>query len=241
MATSEARKAAVERLDKAVWPAGGSAKVSVAATSPVEETVGGLPVAVTAVTPETTKTSRGAKASQKPAPSAGPAEVEVAVLPAKRAAAIGAGALMRVERTDAAAKAGKVRLSVDYSKFADAYGEKFDGKIPSANVAGGYATASLVGAERVARHGWSPAPEATFTTHGLVNGVGLAVEAWTQAGDAVVLFTPVYHAFARVIRAAGREVRELPLQRDGGRYVMDFAAYEALMTGRERGDPVLAP
>ncbi|MFD5875020.1 polymorphic toxin-type HINT domain-containing protein [Streptomyces sp. NPDC060322] len=125
----EARKAAVERLDKAVWPAGGSAKVSVAATSPVEETVGGLPVAVTAVTPETTKTSRGAKASQKPAPSAGPAEVEVAVLPAKRAAAIGAGALMRVERTDAAAKAGKVRLSVDYSKFADAYGGDYGARL----------------------------------------------------------------------------------------------------------------
>lgn len=84
------------------------------------------------------------------------------------------------------------------------------------------------------RHGWEPAPEAILTTHGLVNGVGLAVEAWTAPGDAVVLFTPVYHAFARVIRAAGREVRELPLARDGEAYVMDFAAYEPLMTGRER-------
>jgi cystathionine beta-lyase len=85
-----------------------------------------------------------------------------------------------------------------------------------------------------ARHGWTPEPEAILTTHGLVNGVGLAVDAWTRPGDAVVLFTPVYHAFARVIRAGAREVRELPLQRDGERYVMDFAAYEPLMTGRER-------
>ncbi|MFE5241560.1 MULTISPECIES: polymorphic toxin-type HINT domain-containing protein [unclassified Streptomyces] len=125
----EARKAAVKRLDKAVWPAGGSAKVAVATTSPVEENVGGLPVAVTAVTPEATKTSKGAKASKIPAPSAGPAEVEVAVLPAKRAAAIGAGALMRVERTDAAAKGAKVRLSVDYSKFADAYGGDYAARL----------------------------------------------------------------------------------------------------------------
>lgn len=84
------------------------------------------------------------------------------------------------------------------------------------------------------RHGWTPSPEAILTTHGLVNGVGIAVEAWTAPGDAVVLFTPVYHAFARVIGAAGREVRELPLARDGDRYAMDFAAYEARMTGRER-------
>ncbi len=84
------------------------------------------------------------------------------------------------------------------------------------------------------RHGWDPSPEAIHTTHGLVNGVGIAVEAWTRPGDAVVLFTPVYHAFARVIRAAGRTVTECPLALDGDRYVMDFAAYEALLTGRER-------
>jgi cystathionine beta-lyase len=84
------------------------------------------------------------------------------------------------------------------------------------------------------RHGWEVAPEAIHTTHGLVNGVGVAIEAWTRPGDAVVLFTPVYHAFARVIRSAGRTVTELPLAIRDGRHEMDFAAYDALLTGRER-------
>ena len=84
------------------------------------------------------------------------------------------------------------------------------------------------------RHGWDPAPEAIFTTHGLVNGTGLCVDTYTRPGEAVVIFTPVYHAFARVIRAAGRVVRELPLVLREGRHEMDFAAWDALMTGNER-------
>jgi cystathionine beta-lyase len=46
--------------------------------------------------------------------------------------------------------------------------------------------------------------------------------------------TPVYHAFARVIRAAGREVTECPLHVAEGRATMDFAAWDARMTGAER-------
>jgi len=84
------------------------------------------------------------------------------------------------------------------------------------------------------RHGWSVDPKWIFTTHGLVNGTGLCVDAFTQEGDGVVLFTPVYHAFARVIKAAGRDVVECPLVNNAGRYEMDFSAYDAMMTGNER-------
>lgn len=84
------------------------------------------------------------------------------------------------------------------------------------------------------RHGWAVDPSHIFTTHGLVNGTGLCVDAFTQPGDGVVLMTPVYHAFARVIRAAGREVVECPLALEDGRYRMDFTAWDAQMTGREK-------
>jgi cystathionine beta-lyase len=85
-----------------------------------------------------------------------------------------------------------------------------------------------------ARHGWSVARDEIFSTHGLVNGTGLCIEAFTAPGDGVVLTTPVYHAFARTIRAAGRTVVECPLSLVNGRYEMDFAAWDAQMTGRER-------
>lgn len=85
------------------------------------------------------------------------------------------------------------------------------------------------------RHGWEVAPEWIFTTHGLVNGTGLAVHSFTRPGDAVVLMTPVYHAFARVIKAAGREVLECPLALEGdGTARLDIAAWDRLMTGREK-------
>ncbi|NPD14544.1 putative C-S lyase [Xinfangfangia sp. D13-10-4-6] len=88
------------------------------------------------------------------------------------------------------------------------------------------------------RHGWKIDPAHIFTTHGLVNAVGLALQAFTQPGDGVVLMTPVYHAFARVIRASGREVVECALKNDtsaggAGRYVLDIAAWDAQLTGRE--------
>lgn len=85
------------------------------------------------------------------------------------------------------------------------------------------------------RHGWQVKPEEIFTTYGLVNAVGLCLAAYTRPGDEIVLFTPVYHAFARVIAAAGRKVRECRLATDAdGRYLMDFESYDAQMTGAEK-------
>lgn len=84
------------------------------------------------------------------------------------------------------------------------------------------------------RHGWAIEPEWIFTTHGLVNGTALCIDAFTKPGDGVILMTPVYHAFHRVIKAAGREIVECPLALESGKYVMDFDAWEAQMTGAEK-------
>ncbi|MCB1395744.1 MAG: pyridoxal phosphate-dependent aminotransferase [Rhodobacteraceae bacterium] len=84
------------------------------------------------------------------------------------------------------------------------------------------------------RHGWDIDPAHVFTTHGLVNGTALCVNTWSAPGDEVILFTPVYHAFARVIRAAGRIVLECPLVEVDGRMTMDFSAYDALVSERTK-------
>ncbi len=85
-----------------------------------------------------------------------------------------------------------------------------------------------------ARHGWTVDPAWIATVHGLVAGTALCLQAFSAPGDGVILFTPVYHAFARVIRANGRAVVESPLAVEDGRYRMDLAALAATLTGRER-------
>lgn len=83
------------------------------------------------------------------------------------------------------------------------------------------------------RHGWAVERDWIFTTHGLVNGAAICVDTFTSPGDGIVLMTPVYHAFSRIIKAAGRQVVECVLTEQDGRYVPDFAAWDAQMTGRE--------
>jgi cysteine-S-conjugate beta-lyase len=84
------------------------------------------------------------------------------------------------------------------------------------------------------RHAWEVPRDAIFTTHGLVNGTALCIDSFTAPGDGIVLMTPVYHAFARIIKAAGRTVVECPLALRDGRHEMDFAAWDRQMTGREK-------
>lgn len=84
------------------------------------------------------------------------------------------------------------------------------------------------------RHDWTIDPQMIFTTAGLVNGTGLCLDAFTAPGDGVVLMTPVYHAFARVIKAAGRRVIECELANNAGRYEMDFDSWDAQMDGTAR-------
>jgi len=84
------------------------------------------------------------------------------------------------------------------------------------------------------RHGWKVDPSWIFTTHGLVNGTALCVQTYTDEGDGVVLFTPVYHAFARVIEANNRRVVESELTTVNGQYEMDLDALATQLQGDEK-------
>ncbi|MGW1280285.1 HYD1 signature containing ADP-ribosyltransferase family protein [Streptomyces tsukubensis] len=117
------KKAAVTRLDRAVWPAGGSTELSVASSGkPTRTAVGGLPVTVTAVAPA--KAARTAVRTP-----AAPDSVRVDVLPTRRASDLGAGALLRVQRADSAAATAPVRLTVDYSAFAEGFGGSYGARL----------------------------------------------------------------------------------------------------------------
>jgi len=84
------------------------------------------------------------------------------------------------------------------------------------------------------RHGWEVQPEWISTTHGLVAAVALALQAYTQKGDGVILFTPVYHAFAKMINNNERVILEAEMVVENGRYELDLAALEASLTGTEK-------
>ena len=84
------------------------------------------------------------------------------------------------------------------------------------------------------RHNWELDTEWIFSTHGLVNGAALCIETFSEPGDRVILFTPVYHSFFKVIKAASRKILECPLVNNKGRYEFDFPSYDNLMTGKEK-------
>ena len=79
------------------------------------------------------------------------------------------------------------------------------------------------------RHKWKVEPDWIFSTHGLVNGTAMCIEAFTSPGDGIILFTPVYHAFHRVINQANRRVIECPLIQLDNAYQMDFYSMDCLI------------
>lgn len=84
------------------------------------------------------------------------------------------------------------------------------------------------------RHQWTVEADWISTTHGLVQGTALCVQAFTQPNEGVILFTPVYHAFAKIIKANNREVIESPLELDNGRYEMNLEMLANQLRGHEK-------
>lgn len=84
------------------------------------------------------------------------------------------------------------------------------------------------------RHDWSIDTDWILTCQGLGNAIALCIDVWTDPGDPVVIFTPVYHEFKGKIGRSGRRCVEIPLVRDGDTYVIDLDAAQARLTGAEK-------
>lgn len=79
----------------------------------------------------------------------------------------------------------------------------------------------------IRHHDWKPQEKWLIKTPGVVFALAMAVKAYTDPGDKVLLQQPVYYPFSEVITDNGREVvsNDLVLTEEGT-YKIDFADFE---------------
>ncbi|MEM6322234.1 MAG: PatB family C-S lyase [Pseudomonadota bacterium] len=84
------------------------------------------------------------------------------------------------------------------------------------------------------RHGWPVEPSWIRYTHGVVAAFGSTLHAFSDPGDSIILFTPVYHAFFGKAASMDREVLQSRLVLQDGAYHMDLESLAGQLTGREK-------
>ncbi len=81
------------------------------------------------------------------------------------------------------------------------------------------------------RHQWTVQPEQLTFVPGIVRGQALALLAFTQPHDKVMVMTPVYHPFFLVTQKLGREVVFSPLDLRDGQYHICFDRFREDIKG----------
>ena len=76
------------------------------------------------------------------------------------------------------------------------------------------------------RFGWETQRSWLVTTPGVVFAIAIAIRAFTQKGDAILIQQPVYYPFADKVTENDRQLVVNPLILKNGRYEMDFADME---------------
>lgn len=84
------------------------------------------------------------------------------------------------------------------------------------------------------RHNWMPDPEAAIVTHGILSGISVSLQAFSDVGDTVIVFSPVYHVYEALVADNQRSLLRSPLVLENGRYRMDLQALGKQLTGKER-------
>ena len=77
-------------------------------------------------------------------------------------------------------------------------------------------------------YGYGVKEKEIIKTPGVVPAIGLAIQAFTRPGDAVLIQQPVYYPFSSVVRDSGRKIvsSDLVYDRKAGSYHVDFEDFE---------------
>ncbi len=76
------------------------------------------------------------------------------------------------------------------------------------------------------RYGWKIKKGSISLANGVVSSIAFIIQAFTKEKDEIIIQTPVYHPFARVIKENGRKVSANSLNLKNGRYEIDFKDFE---------------
>lgn len=83
------------------------------------------------------------------------------------------------------------------------------------------------------RHGYRPDPASITFSPGVVTAISMAVQAFTEPGDPVLIQSPVYTPFYQMIKENKRQVLHNPLREENGVYCMDFEDLEKKLSDSE--------
>ena len=84
------------------------------------------------------------------------------------------------------------------------------------------------------RHDWDISEEWCSVVHGVNSGIGIGLRAFSDPGDEILLFSPIYYSFFNTITNNGRVAKEIPLKIAEGHYQVDFHELDKNLSGKEK-------
>ena len=84
------------------------------------------------------------------------------------------------------------------------------------------------------RHDWEISEEWCSVVHGVNSGIGMGLRAFSEPGDEILLFSPIYYSFFNTIKHNRRVAKEIPLKIVEGQYEVDFNELDKRLSGKEK-------
>jgi len=78
------------------------------------------------------------------------------------------------------------------------------------------------------RYGWEIDPSWIVYTNGVVPSLSVVIDSFSQPGEGVIIQPPVYYPFFTSVERGGSQIVTNQLERDNGKYVMDYRELENL-------------